>query len=535
MADARPKVLIKEKIADAGVDLLRENYDVELGIEWDADQLDQRIGEFDALLVRSATQVDAALIEKASNLKVIGRAGVGVDNIDVAAATKRGIIVANAPESNIVTAAEHTMALLMALARNVPQAHSELVQGVWARSKYGGVELFEKTLGILGFGRIGQLVAARARAFEINVIGYDPFVSAERFAELGVEKADTADEVYKCADFITIHLPSTPETKNWLNAEAFAKMKDGVRVLNVARGGLVDYDALYEALKSGKVGGAALDVFPSEPMTESPLFGLGNVVVTPHLGASTTEAQDRAGVITAEQIHAALSGEMVSNAVNIPKIGSEDMVILEPFIPLAGKLGRLAVSLAEGTSIDRIEIEYRGRLANLDTRLLNIAVLRGILEGHTEEEVNLVNAPALAEERGIHVSDKSEPSSEDFTELITVTVSSNGHSVEVSGTGLGPRNLPRLVSLYGQSFNIDFADNIAVFRYADRPGMIGKVGTVFGEHGVNIDQAAVGAGARESGVAVMAVTTPGRVPAEVIDAILEIDGFIDGRAVVFPV
>ncbi|MBJ7348332.1 MAG: phosphoglycerate dehydrogenase, partial [Thermoleophilaceae bacterium] len=376
---SKPKVLIKEKIADGGVELLRANYDVELGVDWDDAQLNERIGEFDALLVRSATQVDAALIERATNLKVIGRAGVGVDNIDVPAATKRGIIVANAPESNIVTAAEHTMALLMALARNVPQAHSELTNGVWARSKYGGVEVFEKTLGILGFGRIGQLVAARAQAFEMKIIGYDPFVSAERFAELGVTKAETADEVYAQADFITIHLPNTPETKHWLNGEAFAKMQDGVRILNVARGGLIDYDALYDALKSGKVGGAALDVFPSEPMTESPLFELDNVVVTPHLGASTTEAQDRAGVITAEQIHAALAGEMVSNAVNIPKVGSEDMKLLAPFIPLAGKLGRLAVSLTEGPSIDHIEIEYRGRLANLDTRLLNIAVLRGIL------------------------------------------------------------------------------------------------------------------------------------------------------------
>ncbi|MBJ7459114.1 MAG: phosphoglycerate dehydrogenase, partial [Thermoleophilaceae bacterium] len=363
-----PKVLVKEKIADAGVALLQDKYDVTLGVDWDGAELDARIGEFDALLVRSATQVDAALIEKATNLKVIGRAGVGVDNIDVPAATKRGIIVANAPESNIVTAAEHTMALLMAVARNVPQADGALKGGEWARSRYGGVEVYEKTLGILGFGRIGQLVAARARGFQMNVIAYDPFVSAERYAELGVEKAADTDAVLKAADFLTIHLPNTPETKGFMNTERFGMMKDGARFLNVARGGLVDYDALLEALTSGKLGGAGLDVFESEPMTESPLFALDNVVVTPHLGASTTEAQDRAGVQTAEQIDAALSGEMVSNAVNIPKVGSEDMKILEPFIPLAGRLGKLAVSLAETPAVDSIEIDFQGRLANFDTR-----------------------------------------------------------------------------------------------------------------------------------------------------------------------
>jgi D-3-phosphoglycerate dehydrogenase len=533
MADGKLKVLVKEKIADAGVELLRQKYDVEVGVDWSDDELAQRIGEFDALLVRSATQVDAALIEKGTNLKVIGRAGVGVDNIDVPAATKRGVIVANAPESNIVTAAEHTMALLMAVARNVPQAHSALTRdNEWARSKYGGVELYEKTLGILGFGRIGQLVAARARSFEMKVIGYDPFVSAERFRELGVEKAETSDDVYDQADFITIHLPNTPDTKNWLNAEAFGKMKDGVRILNVARGGLIDYDALLEALRSGKVGGAGLDVFPSEPMTESPLYEMDNVVVTPHLGASTTEAQDRAGVQTAEQIDAALSGEMVSNAVNIPRVGSEDMKVLEPFIPLAGRLGRLGVALASGSSIDKVDIQYQGRLANFDTRLLTVAVLKGLLEGHTEEDVNLVNAPALAEERGIKVSETTTSDAEDFTELIKVAIESNGKTVEVGGTGMGPRNLPRLVLVSGQDINIDFADHMAFFRYKDQPGMLGAAATTFGKHGVNIENAIVGAG-NETESAVLAVTTHEPIPAALIEEILQVDGFHDGRVVNF--
>lgn len=526
-----PKVLVKEKIADAGVELLKSKYDVEVGVDWDDNQLNERIGEFDALLVRSATQVDAPLIEKATNLKVIGRAGVGVDNIDVPAATKRGVIVANAPESNIVTAAEHTLALLMAVARNVPQADAALKGGEWARSRYGGVEVYEKTLGILGFGRIGQLVAERARGFAMNVIAYDPFVAAERYAELGVEKAADEAEVLAAADFLTIHLPNTPETKGFMNAERFGQMKDGARFLNVARGGLVDYDALLEALQSGKLAGAGLDVFPSEPMTESPLFALDNVVVTPHLGASTTEAQDRAGVQTAEQIDAALSGEMVSNAVNIPKVGSEDMKILGPFIPLAERLGRLAISLAETLAVDSIEIDYQGKLAQFDTRLLTVAALRGILQGHTEESVNLVNAPALAEERGIKVTETSTSVSEDFTELIKVTVTSNGEEIVVGGTGIGPKNNPRLVLVYGQDFNLDFADHIAFFRYADQPGMLGKVGTIFGNAGVNIDNAVIGAS--EGGPAVLAITSHEEIPAALVDEILKLDGFQDGHVVSF--
>jgi len=365
----------------------------------------------------------------------------------------------------------------------------------------------------------------------MRVVAYDPFVSAERYAELGVEKADDTDDVLRQADFLTIHLPNTPETKGFMNAERFASMKDGARFLNVARGGLVDYDALLDALQSGKLAGAGLDVFPSEPMTESPLFALDSVVVTPHLGASTTEAQDRAGVQTAEQIDAALSGEMVSNAVNIPKVGSEDMKILEPFIPLAGRLGRLAISLAETLAVDSIAIEYQGKLSSFDTRLLTVAVLRGILQGHTEEEVNLVNAPALADERGIKVTETSTSVAEDYTELIQVTIKSNGDEIVVGGTGIGPKNNPRLVLVYGQDFNLDFADHIAFFRYEDKPGMLGRVGTLFGEAGVNIDNAVIGAS--EGGPAVLAITSQTEPPASLIEEILKLDGFQDGHVVSF--
>ena len=425
---ARPRVLVKEKIGDSGVELLRAHFDVDLGLDWTDEQFLERVGEYEGILIRSATKLTAEVIERATNMRAIGRAGVGVDNVDVAAATKRGIIVANAPQSNVVTAAEHTLALLLALARNIPQANASLIAGKWDRSKYSGVELYEKTLGVVGFGRIGQLVAARARGFGMRVLAFDPFVSAERYRELGVEKAENSEEIYAQADFITIHLPKTADTQNWLNAEAFAQMRDGVRILNVARGGLIDEAALKDALDAGKVGGAALDVFPSEPMTENPLFGYPNVIVTPHLGASTAEATDRAGYQSAEQVVAALTGGVVSTAVNIPSIGAEDMQVLGPFLPLAGQLGRLAMALAEGSSVERIEAAFMGRIADFDTRLLTLAVIRGALQGRTEEQVNLVNAPSMAEERGIVVEEKSVTEAQDFNELIRVTVIAGGRA-----------------------------------------------------------------------------------------------------------
>ena len=555
---ARAKVLVKEKIGDSGVELLREHFDVELGIDWSDEQLAERIGEYQGILVRSATKLSAELIARAGQLRVIGRAGVGVDNVDVDAATRRGIVVANAPQSNVVTAAEHTMALLLALARNIPQAHLSLTGGKWERSKFTGVELYEKTLGVIGFGRIGQLVAHRARGFGMRVLAFDPFVSAERYRELGVEKAASSDEVYAHADFITVHLPKTPETEGWLDAHAFAKMRDGVRILNVARGGLIDDQALKDALDSGKVGGAALDVFPSEPITDYPLFsGYANVVVTPHLGASTAEATDRAGYQCAEQVVAALTGGVVSTAVNIPSIEAEDMEVLGPFLPLATQLGRLAMALAESSSVERIEAAFLGRIAEFDTRLLTLAVIGGALQGRTEEQVNLVNAPSMAEERGIVVEERSVSEAQDFHELIRVTVIAGGERVAVAGTGIGPGRAPHLVEVQGRRLTIELARFVTVFRYADLPGMIGRVGTIFGSHGINISSAAVGhtpdgassdgapaTGARAGAIegepaehpaqrlAAMVVTTDVLVPAEVVREIVALDGFVGGWAVV---
>jgi D-3-phosphoglycerate dehydrogenase len=532
----RAKVLVKEKIGDSGVRLLEEHFDVEIGVDWDDEQLAARIGSYDGILIRSATKMTAELIEKADRLRVIGRAGVGVDNVDVPAATRRGIVVANAPESNVVTAAEHTMALLLALARNIPRAHASLIDGRWERSKLSGVELYEKTLGVLGFGRIGQLVAQRAKGFGMRVLAFDPFVSAERYRELGVDKADAPEDIYAQSDFITIHLPKTPETEGFLNDEAFAKMRDGVRVLNVARGGLIDETALGRALDSGKVAGAALDVFPSEPMTESPLFGRDDVVVTPHLGASTAEATDRAGYQSAEQVVAALDGGVVSTAVNIPAISAEDMEVLGPFLPMATKLGRLAMTLAEGSSVERIEAAFFGRIAEFDTRLLGLAVIVGALQGRTEEEVNLVNAPTMAQQRGIVFEEKAVSEAEDFNELIRVTVIAGEERVAVAGTGIGPHQVPHLVEVQGRRLTIELERYVTVFRYEDLPGMIGRVGSVFGEHGINISSAAVGhtpdgVEGAEHRRAAMVVTTDAPVSDAIVGEIVALAGFVDGWAV----
>ena len=535
------RVLVKEKIADAGVELLRQHFEVDVETDMTHDELVDAIGGYDGIVIRSATKLTADLIERGERLKVIGRAGIGVDNVDVPAATKRGIIVANAPESNIVAAAEHTIAMLLAQVRKIPQAHASLASGKWERSKFGGVEVFEKTLGIVGFGRIGQLVAQRAKAMGMELVAFDPYVSSDRYRELGVERATGVSELYRRADVITIHLPLTDETVDFIDADAFAQMKDGVRIVNCARGELLSLEALREALDAGKVAGASLDVFPDEPFTDHPIFACENVVVTPHLGASTIEAQDRAGVITAEQVVAALTGGLVTNAVNIPTVGREDLAALEPYLPVATNLGRLATELAERASIDRIEAAYYGHLADFDTRLLTLSILNGALSGRIEETVNLVNAGAIADERGIGITEHKEHESRDYANLVSVAVVANGDRVEVAGTTFGPRNVPHLVSVYGQSFNIELTKHMAIFRYSDMPGMIGKVGTVFGEHGINIASTAVGrepdhepeqpAGGGTGRLAVMVVTTDSPVPDELIEAILSLDGFQDGRAV----
>jgi D-3-phosphoglycerate dehydrogenase len=513
------RVLVREEIAEAGVQLLRDRFDVD---EIRDGELADIIGDYDAIVIRSATKLTADLIERGTNLKAIGRAGVGVDNVDVEAATRKGIVVANAPESNVVSAAEHTVGLLMALARNIPQAHAALKQGRWERSKWGGIELDGKTLGVLGFGRIGQQVARRAVGLGMRVIGYDPFVTPERFRELGAEHAETPEDVYAAADFVTLHLPLTDETRGSVNAEAFAKMRKGTFLINAARGELVDEPALVEALSGGNLAAAAIDVYAQEPYS-GPLLELDNVVVTPHLAASTAEAQDRAGVIVAEQVAAALEGGLVTNAVNIPTLRPEDMEVLGAYVPLAAKLGRLAMELAGG-AVGRIALNYYGTLSDYDTRLLTVAALNGAFQDRVEQHVNYVNAPLIAAERGVEVLEEKRRSSRDFTNLIRIETDGD---VSVAGTTIGRENRLWLVSALGFDLELELSPLMVFFRYDDVPGVIGRVGTLFGDAGVNIANMTVSR-TRKGDKALMALSVDSPATPELQATLSEV-GFDDAR------
>ena len=517
-----PRVLVREEISEAGVDLLRSRFEVDVDAET---ALEEIIGGYDAIVVRSATKLTADLIGRAERLKVIGRAGVGVDNVDVDAATRRGIIVANAPESTVVSAAEHTIGLLVALARNIPQAHAALKQGRWERSAYGGTELAGKTLGVLGFGRIGQQVARRALGLGMRAVAYDPYVAADRFRELGAERVESPEDVYAAADFLTLHLPLTPETRGSIGTAAFEAMRPGVRVVNAARGPLLDEDALLAALRSGRVAGAALDVFNDEPYS-GPLLELDNVVVTPHLAASTGEAQDRAGVIVAEQVAAALEGGLVSNAVNIPVIGADDLEVLGPYVPLASRLGRIAMELTDG-AVEEIVITVYGALADYDARLLTVAALNGAFQGRADRPVNYVNAPLIAAERGIEVREERSRTARDYTNLVRVELRGEGPPVRVAGTTIGSDHRPWLVNVLGFEIELELAPLFVFCRYDDVPGVIGRVGTLFGEAGINIAGMTVSR-SRRGGKALMALTVDSAPSPELVER-LRGEGLDDAR------
>ena len=518
----RPRVLVREAIAESGLELLRERFEV---VEDFDSELAAIIGDFDAIVVRSATTLDAPLIERATRLKVIGRAGVGVDNVDVDAATRHGIVVANAPEATVVSAAEHTIALLLALARNLPQAHASLTAGAWERSRFAGIELAGKTLGVLGLGRIGWQVARRAVGLGLRVVAYDPFVSLDRFRELGVEPAATPEDVYAEADLITLHLPLNEQTEGLLDRDAFASMRDGVRIVNAARGGLVVESALVDAIASGKVAGAALDVFESEPYV-GPLLELEQVVVTPHLAGSTNEAQDRAGTIIAEQVAAALDGELVQTAVNIPVVDQADLEVLGPYIPLAAKLGRLATALVSGRP-SRIAVAAHGPLSGYDTRLLTVAALNGVFQDRVDQAVNYVNAPVIAAERGIEVSEQRFARSQHYTNLVRVVVATDREELEVSGTTVGPEHRLFLAGALGFAIDIELAQRMAFLIYDDVPGVIGRVGTMFGEARVNIANMAVSR-TKEGGKALMAFSIDSAAPPELVEHV-GATGFDDAR------
>ncbi|MFL5941974.1 MAG: phosphoglycerate dehydrogenase [Gaiellaceae bacterium] len=517
-----PRVLVREEIAEAGVELLRSRFDVDVDGE---SALDEIIGGYDAIVVRSQTKLNADLIERAERLKVIGRAGVGVDNVDVEAATRRGIVVANAPESTVVSAAEHTVGLLVALARNIPQAHAALKQGRWERSSWGGIELAGKTLGVLGFGRIGQQVARRALGLGMRVVAYDPYVAGERFRELGAERAETPEDLYAVSEFVTLHLPLTPETRGSVGAAAFEVMRPGVRIVNAARGELLDEEALLAALRSGRVAGAALDVFAEEPYS-GPLLELDTVVATPHLAASTGEAQDRAGLIVAEQVVAALEGGLVTNAVNIPVIGADDLQVLGPYVPLAARLGRIAMELADGIA-EEITITVYGGLAEYDSRLLTVAALNGAFQGRADRPVNYVNAPLIAAERGIEVREQRSRSARDYTNLVRVELRSGKTRVRVAGTTIGSDNRLWLVNILGFELELELAPLFVLCRYDDVPGVIGRVGTKFGEAGINIAGMTVSR-SRRGGKALMVLTVDSAPPAELVEW-LRGEGFDDAR------
>jgi D-3-phosphoglycerate dehydrogenase / 2-oxoglutarate reductase len=525
------KVLVSERLADTGLERLREHAEVDVRTGLSGLQLGEIIAGYDALVVRSATMVDKGLLERAENLKVVGRAGIGLDNVDVETATRLGILVVNAPQSNVISAAEHTIALLLAQARNIPQAHDALVGGAWERERYKGVELNGKVLGIVGLGRVGALVAQRASAFGMRLIAYDPYVAPNRALQMGVELVATVADVCLRSDFISIHLPKTPETVGIVGREEIAQMRPGARIINTARGGLIDEDALYEALDGGRVGGAALDVFTTEPMTESPLFKLPNVVVTPHLGASTAEAQDKAGVTIAEQILLALRGEFVPFAVNLD-VGADIPETIRPYLHLCERLARVAVALS-GPGIEGLRFEYHGAIAEHDTRALTLYGLKGAFSAVVHEPVTFVNAPLLAEERGISVGEAKSSQTLDYVNLVEVRAEREGETISVGGVLVGKRDHERLVRVFGYDLDMAFSPIMAFFRYVDRPGIIGLVGSILGEVGINIASMQVARQA-EGGEALMGLAVDSPIPDELLSDIAKRAEMRDARLIVLP-
>ena len=503
------RILVTEEIAEGGLDRLRAAGH-EVDVQLDLSQLLQHIVGAHALIIRSATQVTAEVLEVATDLVVVGRAGIGLDNVDVAAATRRGVMVVNAPQSNIISAAEHTMALLLAQARNVPQAHAALTAGRWERTRWEGVELADKTLGVVGLGRIGKLVADRARAFGMRLVAYDPFVSAERAKQMGVELMGL-DQLVAESDFLTVHLPKTKETTGLIGRDLLLKAKPSLRVINVARGGIVDEEALADAIRGGVIAGAALDVFVTEPTTESPLFDLDSVVVTPHLGASTREAQDKAGDTIADMVLLALAGDFVPFAVNVD--AAEANETLRPFLPLAERLGRLFASLSGGAPAT-IEVCCEGDIAGYDTRIVTLAALKGFYGLISDEPVTFVNAPQLAQAGGIEVRETKSSVSTDFVNLVRV----RGGGRSVSGAMVGRRGEQRIVEIDEHTFDVPPAAYMLMVTNDDRPGVIGTVGTLLGDAGVNIDDMDVGR-AVEPGTAVMLIAPSAQVPDAVVDAL----------------
>ncbi|NLN08068.1 phosphoglycerate dehydrogenase [Methanoculleus sp. DTU007] len=515
------RVLVSDPLAEEGIDILKEFCDVDVKTGLTEDQLVAIIGDYDALLVRSGTEVTARVIDAGTKLKFIGRAGAGVDNIDTEAATRRGIIVANAPEGNTLAATEHTMAMMLSLARNIPQATASLKKGEWKRSKFMGVELNDKVLGIIGFGRIGREVAKRAQAMEMKCIAYDPFITKERAASLGVEMVPI-EELFRRADVITVHTPLIKETRHLINAKSIATMKDGVLLINCARGGIIDEAALVDAIKSGKVAGAALDVFENEPPTDSPLLELDKVIVTPHLGASTVEAQKNVAISVANQCISVLSGGAAKYVVNAPTIPAEQQAVIEPYAALAQKMGSLLIQLIEGR-LESIKITYGGEAATLpNTKFITRVILKGMLDPILQAPVNFVNAEFVAKERGIRLSETTTEEAYGFKNIISITAKTDKMTESVSGSVSAPDHA-RIVSIGGYLTDLTPTGHVVISRHIDKPGIIGKAATILGQANVNI--AGMQVGRHKPGEeALMVLTVDSAVPAEAMEEIKKIDG-----------
>ncbi len=514
------KVLISDNLGEIGIHMLQreEGLDADIRTGLAPEELKSVIGDYDALIIRSATRVDEDLLQAAGRLKVIGRAGIGLDNVDIPAATKRGIVVMNTPGGNVVTTAEHTIAMMMALTRNIPQGTATLKAGKWEKKKLQGRELFNKVLGVIGFGKIGSIVADRARGLKMQVLVHDPFVNPEQIEKAGFKSVDMR-ELLQQADYITVHVPKLKETTGILGREAFEHVKKGVMVLNCARGGIVDESALYDAIVSGKVAGAALDVFETEPPGQCPLLKLDQVIGTPHLGASTREAQANVAAAVAEQVIAFLKHGTIINAVNVPSVTGELLEQLSPFLTCGDQIGSLQAQLISG-ALKAVSIEYAGDFQGLDLEPVSTAVLKGLLAPVVKDDVNFVNAHVLAKERGIKVSETVSSESEDYLNLIRVSVETTEMTNSVAGTIFG-KNSPRIVKINTFRLEMIPSGHLALIHNIDRPGSIGQIGTTLGKHGINIGKMQVGQ-EEEGDRNIIFLSTDTPIPPEVIEELRQL-------------
>ena len=519
------RVLVTEKIAQSGIELLENSgYEVDIQLDLSEAELIKAIETAHAVIVRSATTITKEIISKGKDLLVVGRAGIGLDNVDVEAATDQGVMVVNAPKSNILSAAEHTMALLLSQARNIPPADEALRNGRWERSKWTGVELADKTLGIIGLGRIGKLVAQRALSFGMKLVAYDPFVEPERAKQLSVDLL-TLKELMEISDFVTIHVAKTPETVDLISKETLAYAKPNLRIVNVARGGIINESDLDTAIRSGQVAGAALDVFETEPTTNSPLFAHPNVVVTPHLGASTKEAQEKAGITIAEQVDLALQGRFVPFAVNVSASDATETV--RPFLPLAEKLGALFAGLCQ-TLPRAIKIEFAGEIGGYDNKITELSTVKGLLASQ-EQAVSFVNALNVAKEQGVVIESRNTTTAFDY--LNTIKIEGGGHSI--AGTVIGLRGDQRIVMVDDHAVDVPPSEHMIVLRNDDRPGVIGEVGTILGENGINIADMNVGRSKDGLG-ALMVISTQNPVPQAIGEKLINTDGVTECSIVNLP-